>query len=208
MSTPVPVLLIPGWSADVSILAKMRTRLVEAGWPDDRVLALGFDDSAGSNWDHAREIAAAVDAMLARAGTEVVDIVAHSMGGLATRLYLMNQGGTVQVRRVVFMATPHRGTYAAYLTHDPGRREMMPGSDFLRALNQGPPVPPGVEAMTLRTRLDLHVLPRSSATLPGIPDVRICCSTHPGLAASKRAFRLILGFLQDGKTAATQELRA
>lgn len=197
MSGPAPVLLVPGWGADASILARMRRRLGEDGWPGDFVEALSFADSRGSNRDHARELGAAVDGMLARTGATGADVVAHSMGGLATRLYL-DDGGASRVRRVVFMATPHRGTWVAHLVSGRGSREMIPGSDFLRALNQGPPVPPGVEAMTLRTLLDIHVLPRASATLPGVPDVRVCCSTHRGLAANKAAYRAVRRFLQDG----------
>jgi triacylglycerol lipase len=167
------------------------------------VTALDFTDPRGSNRDHAREICAAVHALLERTGARRVDIVAHSMGGLSTRLYL-DDGGAVRVRRTVFIATPHRGTYTAYLAFGRGRREMIPGSELLRALDRRPPVPPGVEAMTLRTPVELHILPHGSAVLPGVRDVRVCCPTHRGLLASRRAFRVIHRFLAEGEAVAVQ----
>lgn len=203
MSTPVPVLLVPGWSATARLLAPLRRRLVEAGWSESHVLAVDFADPKGSNRDHAREISAAVDGLLQRTGARRVDIVAHSMGGLSTRLYL-DDGGGVRVRRTVFIATPHRGTYTAYLAFGRGRREMIPGSELLRELGGRPPVPPGVEAMTIRTPVEVHILPHASAVLPGVRNVRVCCPTHRGLLASRSAFRVIHRFLADGEVASVE----
>jgi len=142
-----------------------------------------------------------VDVLMERTGARHVDIVAHSMGGLSTRLYL-DDGGAVHVRRAVFLATPHRGTYAAYLAVGRGRREMIPGSALLRELGRKPPVPPGVEAMTIRTPVEVHILPHASAILPGIRDMRVCCPTHRGLLTSRNAFRVIHRFLAEGEAAA------
>jgi len=200
---PAPVLLVPGWAGSARLLAPLRRRLVEAGWSEGHVMALDFTDPKGSNRDHALEISAAVDVLLERAGAQRVDIVAHSMGGLSTRLYL-DHGGAVRVRRAVFIATPHRGTYAAYLALGRGRREMIPGSALLRELGGKPSVPPGVEAMTIRTPVEVHILPHASAVLPGIRDVRVCCPTHRGLLASRNAFRVIHRFLAEGEAAATE----
>ena len=193
----VPVLLVPGWYSTGRDMAPLLIRLVAAGWAEDHVMAMTFSDPTGSNRDHAREIVAAVDSLREVTGAERVDIVAHSMGGLATRLYL-EEGGAAHVRRVVFIATPQRGTYTAYLAFGRGRDEMIPGSDFLKALNSGPSVPPGVEALTLRTMVDAHIVPEESATLPGVPDLEVCCPTHEGLLADMDVFRAVWQFLTHG----------
>ncbi len=194
----VPVLLVPGWFDTARELAPLRIRLVAAGWPQDHVRALTFEDPTGSNVGHAREIAAAVDSLRRRTGAGRVDIVAHSMGGLATREYLEKLGGAARVRRVVLLATPNEGTYAAYLAFGGGRDEMLPGSAFLDSLNAGPSVPSGVQMMTLRTPLDAHVLPPESATLPGVEDIEVCCPTHEGLLRDLEVFRIVRRFLSDG----------
>ena len=190
-----PVLLIPGWSDDESRLTPLGTRLAGAGWDANHVLSLSFENPVGSNLDHAREIEQAVAALKSRTGAERVDIVAHSMGGLATRYFLLN-GGDAHVRRVVFLATPHRGTVSAHFAWGEGAREMEPHSTFLLALLRARSVPEGVRAITIRTPLDLHILPNESATLPGIPDHKVCCPTHAGLLDDARTFELIAQFLK------------
>jgi len=57
-------------------------------------------------------------ASLNNRGTKVgrVDIVAHSMGGLITRLYLVNNAS--YVRKLITLATPHLGTPFANWYHD------------------------------------------------------------------------------------------
>jgi triacylglycerol lipase len=192
----IPVLLIPGWSDDESRLVALSARLASAGWPSERVQTLSFEDPVGSNRDHAREIAEATLALKARTGAERIDIVAHSMGGLATRYYLLN-GGDAHVRRVVFLATPHRGTVSAHFAWGEGAREMEPGSALLLGLFRAQPVPSGVRAITIRTPVDLHVVPVESATLPGVPNLEVCCPTHAGLLDDDKTFELIARFLKD-----------
>jgi triacylglycerol esterase/lipase EstA (alpha/beta hydrolase family) len=195
-ATVVPVLVIPGWSDDETRLAALGARLAAAGWEPGSVLTLSFEDPVGSNRDHAREIALAALALKSRTGAERVDVVAHSMGGLATRYFLQN-GGDEHVRRVVFLATPHMGTVSAYFAWGEGAREMEPRSTFLLGLIRAQPVPSGVRAITIRTPLDLHVLPPESATLPGVPNLEVCCPTHAGLLDDDETFELIARFLRD-----------
>lgn len=193
---PVPVLLVPGWSDDAEQLTPLRNRFLAAGWADSTVMTLSFEDPVGSNRSHARAVALAVQQLQEATGAPRVDVVAHSMGGLALRYYLRNGGGD-ELRRVAFLATPHRGTYAAYVAWGEGGREMSPGSDFLASLNESfLPLPEGVEGITVRTPVDLHILPPESATLPPLPDVEVCCPTHAGLLDDPETFRVVESFLR------------
>lgn len=197
----VPVLLVPGWFDTGRDMAPLRIRLISAGWAADHVMAITFRDPTGSNTEHAQELSAAVDTLLERTGDSRVDIVAHSMGGLATREYLKSAAGAHRVRRVILLATPNHGTYAAYLAFGGGREDMIPGSAFLDSLNTGTPIPDNVEALTIRTPMDLHILPSESATLTGVPDLTVCCPTHLGLLRDMEVFRIIRRFLADGVAA-------
>jgi hypothetical protein len=75
---------------------------------------------------------------------------------------------------------------------------MLPGSPFLEALNAVPGAPAGVQMMTVRSPLDAHILPAESGTLPGVPDVEVCCPTHEGLMRDAAVFGVIRRFLEDG----------
>lgn len=193
----VPVLLVPGWLDTARDLAAMRIRLLGAGWPDDFVETVTFDEPTGSNRIHAAELAEAVDTLLSRSGAAEVDIVAHSMGGLATRWYLRTHP-EAPVRRVAFLGSPHHGTLAAHLAWGEGGEEMMPDSPFLDTLNAEAPIPEGVEAITVRTVVDTHIVPGESATLPGVVDHELCCPTHPGLLSDGEVFEIVLEFLERG----------
>lgn len=199
----VPVLLVPGWMASDRTMGPLRELFLEAGWPPHWVASFTFQDRVGSNRDHAVEIDAAVEGLRERTGARRVDVVAHSMGGLATRLYLQNGGGE-RVRRVIFVATPHHGTLVANLAWGEGGEEMRPGSLFLLELGELRGVPRGVEALTLRTPVDFHVLPPTSATLAGVPDVEICCPGHEGILNHPDAFQVMRAFLIRGTEAALQ----
>lgn len=191
----LPVLLVPGWLDTARDLAAMRIRLLGAGWSGEHVETITFDDPTGSNRVHADELAEAVDSILTWTGAPAVNIVAHSMGGLATRWYL-ETNADAPVRKVIFIGSPHRGTLAAHLAWGEGGDEMMPESPFLDSLNARAPAPEGVDAITIRTLVDTHIVPGESATLPGVPDYEICCPTHAGLIRDDEVFRIVLDFLE------------
>jgi triacylglycerol lipase len=194
----VPVLLVPGWGESAVELAPLRRQLIEAGWAPENVIALSFEDSFGSNEAHAREVATAVEITLATSRGGRVDILAHSMGGLAVREYLRTKEASGDVRRVIFLGTPHRGTLAAILAWGDGGREMVPGSPFLERLNGEGRVPDGIEILAVRTPVDTRVIPASSAMLPGVHNVEVCCPTHQGLKDDGPAFEEVRRFLGHG----------
>lgn len=200
----VPVLLVPGWGDNAPDLERFVVRLIESGWPQSRVSALTFENPVGSNRDHAEEVARAVEMLRSLTGAERVDVVAHSMGGLALRYFLQFDEGNANVRRAVFLGTPHRGTVAAMLAWGDGGREMVPGSDFLNRLNDGVGLPEELEALAIRTPVDLRVIPGSSAMLPGARNLEICCPTHPGLVEDDDTIQAVIHFLQ----ADSDQLRA
>src|SRR5580698_11135101 len=101
-------------------------------------------------------------------GTQVplVDVVAHSMGGLIVRAYLsgmqlaapgvpatFNPPAVPRIRKAIFLATPHFGTdVASILGNDAQTHEMALGSPFLFDLNtwnQGTDDLTGVDALAV-----------------------------------------------------------
>jgi triacylglycerol esterase/lipase EstA (alpha/beta hydrolase family) len=190
----VPVVLVPGWLDTARDMAAMRIRFLGAGWPSTHVVTITFADPAGSNRNHASELDAAIGALVERTGAQEIDVVAYSMGGLATRWYLRSRSDA-PVRRVVFIGSPNRGTLSAHLAWGSGGAEMMPGSAFLDTLNADQPAPEGVAAITIRTVVDARIVPQESATLPAVPDYEICCPTHAGLLRDPEVFGIVRDFL-------------
>lgn len=161
------------------------------------MLAIDFRDRFGGNTEHAAEIAAALRQLLNDTGAQSADVVAHSMGGLALRYFLLFGDGAPHVRRVVFTGTPHAGTWAAYLGWGKGAADMRPGSPFLRTLGNGPAVPRGVDALCIHTPTETRVLPRRNALLPGVRCQRVWTVSHARMLRSRRVFAAIRAFLAE-----------
>jgi pimeloyl-ACP methyl ester carboxylesterase len=194
----VPVLILPGWKDRATALRHLVRGLIANGWPPEFVTPIQFDDPFGSNIAHAAEVSRAIDRLRDQTGAQTVDVIAHSMGGLALRWALADAERNARqllVRRAVFLGTPHRGTWIAWLGWGEGAREMRPGSAFLRSLSPAP-LTPGVDAFCVRTRLDARVIPGISATLPEARTYVLSSVTHRGMLRNERVLRFIVQQLQ------------
>jgi triacylglycerol lipase len=153
-----------------------------------------FAEPCGSNRQHADEIAAAVEDLATASGASSIAVVAHSMGGLALRWYL-SQGGAARVATAVFVGTPHRGTWSAWLAWGAGAAEMRPGSTFLRELNAAP-VPAAVRTCCVRTPIDTHVVPSTSAFLAGAECYTVRLPIHQRMLRHRGTLELICSLLR------------
>ncbi|MFA6105514.1 MAG: hypothetical protein WC725_02840 [Patescibacteria group bacterium] len=61
-----------------------------------------------------------IDEVKAISGSNKVNLVAHSMGGLVARQYIQSDAYTQDVDQMIFMGTPHLGSPDAYLTWEGG----------------------------------------------------------------------------------------
>jgi triacylglycerol lipase len=191
------VLLVPGWSDTAKVLQRARSFLVDSGWDPGHVACLSFRDRYGSNIEHAAEIAAAAGALRERTAHPIA-VVAHSMGGLALRYHLVT-ASALDMRTAIFVGTPHRGTWAAWLAWGRGGAEMRPGSAFLRDLNAAP-LPSAVRAVCVRTPIDTRVLPGSSALLEGTACHTTRMPTHQRMLRHAPTLQLIRSILLETGT--------
>lgn|GEM_PF-1637033 len=91
-------------------------RLCQAGYEPGRTLFVcDFrEDNLGDYRDIAhRDLPAAIDLAKALSGSDRVDLVARSMGGLVARCYVTSPAYRGDVRTLVMIATPNRGSFAA-----------------------------------------------------------------------------------------------
>jgi pimeloyl-ACP methyl ester carboxylesterase len=106
-----PIVFVHGYFVNVSEWDVMINRFRELGYPDDYLWAIAFSSTIQSSRINARdELPPFVDEVLAATGAAKVDIVAHSMGGLSTRLWIKSYGGADLVRDYVSLSGTHHGT--------------------------------------------------------------------------------------------------
>ncbi|APV51046.1 hypothetical protein BWI17_15950 [Betaproteobacteria bacterium GR16-43] len=167
----VPVLLVHGYLSNRGMLRTLLDGLEQGG--ASQVFTLNFRGIFCPIDDFADQLEARVEEVLAATGQASLVIVAHSMGGLVTRLWLTRKGAA-RVAHLVTIASPHHGTVLAALGSGRNARQMRRGSEFLRALagaegDRGPACP----ATSIYSVHDNLVSPQDTSRLPQARNVAL-----------------------------------
>jgi triacylglycerol esterase/lipase EstA (alpha/beta hydrolase family) len=197
-SRPGAVLLVSGYGGGTQGLQTLAGRLRGAG----RTVTVlpPVDDNVGDLREQAQAIDRAARAAI-DAGAPSVDVVAHSAGGVAARVWVADLGGGKLARRVVTLGSPHHGTQLAALGGSVcplACQQLAPGSDVLEGL---PETPAGPAWVSIWTANDQTVLPPDSAELAGALNIevqQVCPGrkvTHGGLPADPVVDDLVLSEL-------------
>lgn len=188
-----PVLIVPGFMGPAVLLFPLATMLRLHGRTVHQMVT--FPALGGVEWMAGR-IAEAVEALRRETGSERVDIVTHSMGGLAGRFYMLKLGGNRFVRRFVAIATPHHGTNWAHLGFTQSLKDMIPGNPLLKELAPEIPVP-GVKCLNIRAGWDQIVWPREHGRWgEHTSDHELPFAEHWAVQADVRLLALVLTELE------------
>ena len=163
-----PVVVVAGLSGPAFAYEPFAARLRADGFQVYvyELPGLGFGDIAAS--------AQALGGYVNGLGFAKVDVVGHSEGGLVSRYWIKNLGGTAKVGRYVSLGTPQYGTYVANIIAFlglgsclgvPACQQMSIGSSFINQLNAGDDTPGSVRYTTVRTLQDELVRPVDNAEL-------------------------------------------
>ncbi len=185
----VPVLLVPGY-AEPSwyFMYGIYEQLKAAGWA---VEGINLFPNFASAEEQAAKIRERVNEMKRRLGVDRVDLVVHSFGGLVSRYYIQELGGTDHVRNLVTIATPHHGTYVAYLGPGDSALQMRPKSDFLQRLNGKGFAYSPVKYTSIWSNLDEIVIPPKNAIMPDSNVRYVPWTGHLTIMFSQRTYRFI-----------------
>ncbi|MGL4437069.1 MAG: esterase/lipase family protein, partial [Giesbergeria sp.] len=94
-------------------------------------------------------------------------IVAHSMGGLATRAWLRAFSADARVHRVITLGTPHGGTWLGRWSQATNGRQMQLTSPWLQQLQLDEPLTRARLFTCWYSNCDNIVFPARTAALPG-----------------------------------------
>lgn len=179
-SKPGPVVLVPGYGGNTAALTTLAGRIRATGRAAE-VLPLP-DGGTGDLTVQVRALDSAVHAELA-GGAASVDVIGYSAGGVVTRLWVAQDGGAHEARRVVTLGSPLHGAQIAAVGADlvPGAcptacQQLAPGSALLRQLD-AQPLPAGLPWLSLWSEDDQTVTPPDSARLAGavnVPVQQVC----------------------------------
>ncbi|MCH0563962.1 alpha/beta fold hydrolase [Streptomyces sp. MUM 2J] len=133
-----PVVLLHGFIDNRSVFVLLRRSLAQHG--RQRIESLNYSPLTCDIRTAADLLGRHIEEICERTGSERVDVVGHSLGGLIARYYVQRLGGDHRVRTLVTLGTPHSGTRVAPLANaHPIVRQMRPGSPVLEELSRPAP---------------------------------------------------------------------
>ncbi len=186
------MLLVPGFSGQDWVYWNVfRRRLERDGFPVFTVTfpGLGLQDLTTSG----RQLEERIDEVLEATGRNNLHLVGHSLGGLIIRDVLQNRGRSERIAACATLGTPHQGTLTSIVALlRPACRQMIPGSRFLRELDDKPLDVPFINVFASRDSL---VVPYGNACFPPAENHRIRFGGHWGLLLRGAAYRPIVSKL-------------
>ncbi|MCX5258032.1 alpha/beta fold hydrolase [Streptomyces canus] len=133
-----PVVLLHGFIDNRSVFVLLRRSLAQHG--RQQIESLNYSPLTCDIRTAAELLGRHIEGICERTGSERVDIVGHSLGGLIARYYVQRLGGDTRVRTLVTLGTPHSGTRVVPLANaHPIVRQMRPGSELLEELTRPAP---------------------------------------------------------------------
>ncbi len=129
--------------------------------------------------------------------TQRIHLVAHSMGGLISRYYLEELGGSHRALSLQTIATPHHGAPLSRLHPGAGGIQMRPGSQFLTRLNAGPSSP--YPEISYYTKADL-IVPWRSSIRPHAKNVELPPAVHQTLPKHSQVIQGVIREITKAQT--------
>jgi triacylglycerol lipase len=172
----LPIVLTPGFLDNTHKLSSLVNLLQRSGLEPLAISPQPSDGSVGID-NLAVKLAQEIDAKLGP--DQPIEFFGFSMGGLIGRYYVQELGGAKRVRRLLTLATPHRGSLTARLLPPrPALTQMYPDSEFLMELNRDLTPLTETNFKALWTPFDLSVTPASNCYLPSLPERRLFSPFH------------------------------
>ncbi|MFN2602425.1 MAG: Ig-like domain-containing protein [Gemmatimonadaceae bacterium] len=190
-----PIIFVHGFESSGAIWGTMIDRLKADGWTDAPLVTWTYDTHI-SNATIAQQLQAKTDSLLTVTGATKIDIIAHSMGGLSSRYFSKNLGGSDKIDALVFLGTPNHGASLANFCGIQSCLEMRPGSAFLTALNSGDETPGTARYATWWSPCDQAVTPVESPALQGATNTQTACIAHTDLYTDATVYAQVRAWIR------------
>lgn len=189
-----PVILIHGIFRKAYVFNRMAKYLTERGWDVHRFDIVPNTSIVGLD-QLAQQIKTYVDQTFAP--DQPIDLIGLSMGGLVSRYYVQRLGGLGKIQRFITIASPHHGTYMAYLLPFIGCVQMRPGSQFLADLNRDVQPLEQVNFSSLWTPYDFVIVPAQSSIMPVGKNIKLSVFPHAMMVRSNSTLATVEKALTD-----------
>lgn len=205
----LPVLLIHGYGCNSGYWHALSKPLMNAHVTHH---AINLEPVFGDIDHYAPMIHRAVEALCAETGHTRIIVVAHSMGGLATRAY-MREHGNGRIAQLITLGTPHHGTGIANFGFGMNCRQMHwrgdavngKPSQWLRKLDESESAATRARIVSIYSHHDNIVSPQISSHLDGARNIEYQGIGHVMLALHPLIHARVLAEIRN---ASARELKA
>jgi triacylglycerol lipase len=188
------VVLVHGFMCNRGMWASWMQRLRAQGVPH---VAITLSSTFGSIDGYAAAVGDAVERVGRVTGLAPV-VVAHSMGGLATRAWLRSVGERrhAVAHRIITLGTPHRGTLVGAYNPATNVTQMGLASAWLTDLARSETTALRQRFVCFYSHCDNVVFPASTATLPDADNRHLRATAHMQLIERSEVFDATVAALQ------------
>jgi len=180
----VPVLLVHGYSLNRACFTFLQTYLHTRGW--DWVWAINHAPRSSPIPVFAKRLGRSIERLCEEAGTDQVDIVGHSMGGIVAAYALKEFGYAKRVRRLVTLGSPWAGSKTHVFSWLREGHDIAPDSEVIGAIKDY-----SGTTTAIWSRTDHLVIPAESAAPAHADCVEVPHLGHLEMMTSARCFRLV-----------------
>jgi triacylglycerol esterase/lipase EstA (alpha/beta hydrolase family) len=179
---PRPIIVLHGYAMNRANYLPLAYRMAKAGLGP----IVGFEYwTLGRVAAGARQLGWFVDEVRAATGSQHVDIIGHSMGGVVGRYYVTLAGGDGIVKNLVTLGSPHAGTDVSAVGVGHPTRELLLGSKLVQRLAAAPP-PKQTRVTVIWSHADALVPGAFQRALPGADVIMYDDLGHVALLGSRR----------------------
>ncbi|MBI5375297.1 MAG: alpha/beta hydrolase [Candidatus Schekmanbacteria bacterium] len=185
------VLLIHGYIHNRSMLIPMKYYLRRRGIENifDITLSPPF-----ASIEHFAGLISAKVKEIKSCGIEEIDMVCHSMGGIAARYYAVNSPDAGVIGKLITIGSPHLGTALAGLHIGKCCGEMKTGSSFLKDLNEKR-LPGNIKMFSIWSTFDNIILPPENSIAPDSKEISFDYIGHIALVFSPSVLNTVYKLL-------------
>jgi triacylglycerol esterase/lipase EstA (alpha/beta hydrolase family) len=198
-----PLLLVHGVIHNHSAFIHMKRGLQTAGFKN--VFTVNYTTRHGYFPKMVHQLSQRVNEVMEITRSDRIDIVAHSLGGLVARSYMVNGEGRGKIASLVTLGTPHRGTKLSPLLKTflggPLFRDLRVGSKLIEQLNSHS-LPRDSKIVSIYSKNDWTIWPQTNCQVDGFPSeafqsYEVNSVGHMGLLYSSKVLNLVVENLRN-----------
>jgi pimeloyl-ACP methyl ester carboxylesterase len=194
----IPILLVHGY-LNAGFVWQFQKKRLERDFGHLPIYLIDLGHPFQSIHDYALKIRDRAAAITRETGADRLTLVGHSMGGLVCYYYAVHLAPPLSVQKVISIASPLQGTYAAWLGVGQSAHDMRTGSPLLRNLAFAAANRRDIEFYNIATKTDELIIPYTSSFLHTEPSHRLCLDGigHASLLFSRRVSRQLGQWIYD-----------